>query len=70
MCKITLIDFDKKINYGYLECPRLHKLRRLHMDIYLFQFEDILRKETSEAAASGNIPIVFGLHLCGTLSSR
>ena len=71
LCEVTLVDFDKKINFEYLECPRLkNSMRKVHMDIYLPSFETFMRAESSMALQNNRIPIMYGSHLCGTLSSR
>ncbi len=71
LCKITLVDFDNKINFSYLETPRLlAAMRRVHMDIYLPSFEDFMREESVRIASQNRILIMYGSHLCGTLSSR
>lgn len=66
---IFMIDFDKRMNLDHLHISQCANIKYCHLDVTSKDFEDFMRLETTRNIQENNIPIVFGLHLCGTLST-
>eukprot|EP01038_Epipyxis_sp_PR26KG_P003990 gene3990-5714_t len=69
---IHLVDNNSSINLNYLnsDIPQCQQLSFHKLDIYSSDFESFLLQSTLDTIKDGNIPMIFGNHLCGTLSTR
>lgn len=67
---IKMIDSNTKIKLDHLNSECCTKITFEHHDIFKEEFADFLMKESKECNEKKIIPVIIGLHLCGTLSTR
>jgi hypothetical protein len=68
--KVVMIDFNAKIKRDHLSHPRFHQVSFVHVDLYTPAASEYIERLLDEESMQGRTVISFGLHLCGTLSTR
>ena len=70
-CSVHMVDSDRSLALQHLAAPDFAGCVTFHqMDIYSESFMAWLRDTCGMARCAGAVPVLVGLHLCGTLSTR
>ena len=68
--KIVMIDSDANMKLEHLDSKYCSRITYKHCDIYSQDFSQYLLSEGRSCRVQNQVPILIGLHLCGTLSTR
>jgi hypothetical protein len=68
--QIIMIDFDASIKMEHIEISQCSNITFIHMDIYHNNFKSYILSNTLLNIHNNKLPIIFGLHLCGTLTTH
>lgn len=68
--RIVMVDSNANMKLDHLDSECCTNVFYINHDIYSESFLSFMNAESTECRLLGHIPIVIGLHLCGTLSTR
>jgi hypothetical protein len=68
--RIAMVDSNADMQLDHLTSDCCSNVTFVKQDIHSGEFADFLVSESEKCRLSNRIPIIIGLHLCGTLSTR